>query len=424
MSTAKQYREERAGLVSRLNEMASLVSSEGRSFSAEETAEFNNIDQAQKDLLSKAETLEKIESIPKIEQIGKEDRKYSVGPQISKEDVNLAFAAWAGGNKLKMTEKHYRACEKLGVNAGCDSFELKYNADANTYAQTITTSGGGYTIQAAAMQPLEVALKRYGSVRRHADVIRTSTGADLPFPTCNDTSNKGAILAINTQVAEQALAFGTVSLGAFKFTSKQVLVPLELMQDTAINLPEFIGSRLGERIGRIQEEYFTTGDGTGKPLGFLNSTTAGKTATDDATFTWLEVQDLISSVDPDYRANAKIMVHDAVWSYMKKMVDGENRPLWLASNNLSAGAPDTFLGYPVVVNQEMPSVLEASAKVMAFGDFTNYKIRDVMDIEVIRMNERYADYHQVAFVAVGRSDGRLVAPTSAAPIKHLALAAS
>ena len=58
---------------------------------------------------------------------------------------------------------------------------------------------------------------------------------------------------------------------------------------------------------------------------------------------------------------------------------------------------------------------------MLFGDFSKYIIRDVLDIDLIRMNERYADYHQVAFVAISRMDSDLLnAGTN--PIKCITMA--
>ncbi len=51
MSNAKQIREERAGLVSKMNELAALVNAESRNFSAEELESFDKLDNAQKELL-------------------------------------------------------------------------------------------------------------------------------------------------------------------------------------------------------------------------------------------------------------------------------------------------------------------------------------------------------------------------------------
>jgi HK97 family phage major capsid protein len=79
----------------------------------------------------------------------------------------------------------------------------------------------------------------------------------------------------------------------------------------------------------------------------------------------------------------------------------------------SAGQPvvtqqpdtDRILGFRVIPNQDMP-LLGASAKSIAFGDFSRYLIRDSMEFAVLRLSERFATQGQVAFIAFMRSDGR------------------
>jgi HK97 family phage major capsid protein len=93
-------------------------------------------------------------------------------------------------------------------------------------------------------------------------VIDTDSGAPMNWPTVNDTANVGAILAENTQVTEQDVTFGQTPLGAYMYTSRLVRVSYQLLQDSAFNLDEFLRDILGERIGRILNQHFTTGTGS------------------------------------------------------------------------------------------------------------------------------------------------------------------
>ena len=70
--------------------------------------------------------------------------------------------------------------------------------------------------------------------------------------------------------------------------------------------------------------------------------------------------------------------------------------------------------------------LGASNKFMMYGDFSHYKIRDVMGFTVFRLNERYMDYLQVGFLAALRTDGRLLRAnaTTYNPMKIMTSAAS
>ena len=292
-----------------------------------------------------------------------------------------------------------------------------------TRAAMGTTSGavGQYTVPDAAMQALEVSLLAFGGMRQVATVIRTDSGAPLPIPTSDDTSNKGAILTENIEASEVDITFGQLVLDSFKYSSKYVLVSVELLQDSAINVAEFIGKALGERIGRITNDHFTTGDASSKPNGIVTASSAGATATGlTATTTYDLIVDLVHSIDPAYRANGKFMMHDGALKMLKKIKvlqysgDTTGVPLW--SPGLAPGAPDTVLGYPYVINQSMTTPA-TTVKSILFGDLSKYIIRDVRDVSLLRLDERFATFHQVAFLAFSRHDGDLL-DAGTDPVKH------
>jgi len=197
-------------------------------------------------------------------------------------------------------------------------------------------------------------------------------------------------------------------LDAWKYTSKAVLVSVELMQDNSVNLPQLLGQLLGERLGRITNTHFTTGTGTGNPNGVVTAATFAQATTGAANMTSISYANLIAlyhAVDPAYRNNAKFMMNDNSISKIKLMVDSNQRPLWLPG--LVDRAPDTILGAPYVINQDMAS-MTATAKSILFGDFSKYLIRDVRDMTLLRLDERYAEFLQVAFLAFMRTDGDLL----------------
>jgi HK97 family phage major capsid protein len=293
-----------------------------------------------------------------------------------------------------------------------------------------TTSGavGGFTVADEAMRALEVSMLEFGGMRQVATVLRTGTGAALPIPTLNDTSNAGAILAENVAATEQALTFAQIVLESYKYTSKYVLVSVELLQDSSINAAEVIGRALGERIGRITNEHFTTGTGSAQPNGIVTASGLGKTGASGQTATVIydDLVDLLHSVDPAYRGNARFMFADSTLKALKKIKipqysgDTTGMPLW--QPGLAAGQPDTILGYPFTINQSM-AAMAASAKSIIFGDLSKYLIRDVRDVQLIRLDERFAEYHQVGFLAFSRHDGDLL-DAGTDPVKHYINAAS
>ena len=286
-----------------------------------------------------------------------------------------------------------------------------------------TDSAGGYTVPEGFYNQLTEAMKAFGGMRAsRATVLTTASGAPIPFTTANDTGNTGAILGENTQVAEQDSTFGTVNIGAYMYTSKLVRVSLQLIQDSAFNLEAYLATMLGTRIARITNTHFTTGDDDSKPNGIVTASTAGKPGASGqvATVTYADLVDLQHSVDPSYRTGAEWMFHDSTLKALKKLVDGESRPLW--APGIAVREPDTILSHPYVINQDMP-VMEASAKSILFGDLSKYLIRDVTGAQLLVLRERYADYLQVGFLAFSRHDGDLI-DAGTNPVKHYVNAAS
>lgn len=289
-------------------------------------------------------------------------------------------------------------------------------------AQSLTGSEGGFTVPEDFWRALEVSLLEFGGMRQAATVIRTDSGADLPIPTTNDTSNKGVILAENAAVAEQDVVFGQIVLQAYKYSSKMIRVSVELLQDSAFNLAELLGRMLGERIGRITNDHFTTGTGSSQPNGVVTASGLGKTGASGQTTTVIydDLVDLQHSVDPAYRANARWMFHDLTLAAIKKLKDLDGRPLWVPG--LAVREPDRILGDPYIINQSMAQ-MAASAKSIIYGALGKYFIRDVREVTLVRLDERFADFHQVAFLAFSRHDGDLI-DAGTDPVKHYINAAS
>ena len=343
----------------------------------------------------------------------------------SREDFELGLRGWFLTPTGKISDSHRQAASRIGIDLTAKVLELNLATRAlqslhptdirewEARAQTITTTGGGYTIPDEVMQALEKALLWFGPMRQSSRIIRTETGAPLPIPTVNDTTQVGAILDINTVVPAQDVTFGQLVLGAFKYTSKNVLVPIELMQDNAVNLPELLGELLGERIGRIQNTHFTTGAGTTLPFGITVQAAAGTapTGTVAGGFTYAHIVDMEHSVDIAYRRQgAAWMMHDVVVARLKKLLDTAGRPIWQPndSTSMAGSSPSTLLGYPVFTNNDMSTATTTGTRAILFGALQKYIIRDVIGITLLRLDERYADFHQVAFLAFARADGNLL----------------
>ena len=269
-----------------------------------------------------------------------------------------------------------------------------------------TTTAGGYLVPTGYWKRISEVLKAYGGLFGISNVIHTTSGQPLPWPNNDDTANVGAIIGENTQVAEVDLAVGQRILNAWTYTSNLVLVSLELLQDSAFDLDAWIPKKLGIRIGRAVANHLVNGTGTGQPTGILSSVATGTTgATGETTsIIYDDLVNLVHSVDPAYRAggNCRFVMNDLSMAVIRKLKDNYGHPLWQPS--ITDKSPDLLLGYPLTIDQAMP-VMAANAKSVLFGDFeAGMVVRQCLDIQMMRLTERYADYLQVGFFGFSRLD--------------------
>lgn len=296
-----------------------------------------------------------------------------------------------------------------------DGRRLMHAAFRPQDAQSVGTgSSGGYTVPQEFSGQIESALRAFGGMRSIADVIPTGSGADLPWPTDNDTTNEGEIVGENTTVSQLDVTYGSVTFKSFKFSSKLILVSLELLQDSAFDLGPYFADKLATRIGRIQNRMFTVGTNSGQPQGAAVAAPVGKVGATGktVTFDYDDLIDLMHSVDPAYRQNARWMLNDTTLKVARKLKDSTGAPIYLPGFETQgiAASPgeDYLLGKPLVVNNHMP-VPAANAKSILFGDFKKYKIRDVTNSGMlIRFGEKYLDQGSIGFLYFTRADGRLV----------------
>ncbi len=278
---------------------------------------------------------------------------------------------------------------------------------------TTTAAEGGYTVPVTVATTIFEALKEYGGMREAADVFSTSSGEQINYPTTDGTAEVGEIIAENITATNLDPSFGVVSLSTYKYSSKVVAVPFELLQDSVIDVEALIRSRLAERLGRITNQHYTTGTGTNQPRGIAVAAASGKVGTTGQTLTVIydDLVDLEHSVDAAYRKQgARWMMADSSIKVIRKIKDSSGRPIFVPGyeQGVPGGAPTTIMGREVIVNNDV-AAMAANARSILFGNFKNYKIRDVMAMNLFRFTDSvYTKLGQVGFLAWMRTGGQHV----------------
>lgn len=353
--------------------------------------------------------------------IAREQRRAQLAadtPQAQHE--SLLNAATRDPSKQGDESKALRAFLAGGISNMAEADRARMMArqtpDIRNAMSSATPTEGGFTVAIEYQKSLEIVMKAFGGMRNVATAIRTATGATMNFPTTDPTAEVGEIVGQNAPVSGLDTVFGNISMDVYKYSSKKIALPFELVQDSFIDIEAYIQSLLAMRLGRIQNTHFTTGTGVGQPRGIVTASSVGKTGAtgQTVTVTYDDLVDLEHSIDPAYRSQPGVgyMMHDSSVKVLRKIKDAQGRPIFVPGYEANAvvhgGAPDMLMGRPIYINQDMP-VMAANAKSILFGQMSKYVIRDVMDLTIFRMTDSAFTLNgQVGFVGFLRTGGNMI----------------
>lgn len=425
---SKVIREKREDLLQEMNVLAEKLKTEKRqAFTVEEREMFDGLDRQQEDLVAQAESLERVERLEGMSRSQSQAKfKGDVISGVSEraargetEERNKAFAGWFYHGSKRQKPEYWRAAERAGIDVSNSTMRFDWNKWETRTGQTISpNSAGGYTVavDTSMMSAIDVAMKAYGNIFQVATVVETATGAPLPWPVQDDSSNVGEVTGENGTIGQTDMTFGQKQLSAYKYDSGFIKVSWELLNDSVVDLASFVGKQSGIRIGRkLNSDIIGSTSGPITPL-TSTATSCGTTTASNSAVTYAEILALYHAVDPAYRDEPGCcwMFNDTSLKILRSLVDGNQRPLLNSSlEGISGGVPTmqkTLLEKVYFINQAFSS--GASAKAYWFGDFSKLIIRRVAGgdeggLQMVRLNERFADTGQVAFLAWGRFDALL-----------------
>lgn len=411
----KKLLEQRNALAAEMRGMHDKAETEERGFSSEEKSKWEGMKSDLSDLDERVERAKDASAdlgdieLPQEQRTtlpGQQPVEQRTDEQTDDEKYSAAFRAYMAGGMSNVT------AEQRGL------LQERYEGSESRAQSVGTNTAGGFAAHDSLATSIIENMKMFGGMEALATVVTTGTGSDILFPTNDDTGNVGEIVAENAAISEQDTVLGQKNIGAYMYSSKMIRISLQLLQDNQVNLDAFLGRLLGKRLGRIQATHFATGTGSSQPEGILTASTAGATAAAASAITFKDLNALIHSIDPAYRANGMgaFCFNDSTLAALEDLDDADGRPIWRPS--LAEGAPATIAGYRYVIDQGYDSIGTGN-KVATFGDHSAYMIRRVNGVQMMRLAERYAEYLQVALFGFNRADGALL-DTSA--VKHLVMA--
>jgi HK97 family phage major capsid protein len=275
---------------------------------------------------------------------------------------------------------------------------------------------GGYMLPASTVGRTVAKIYEQSSMRRICSV-QTISGNDIEGMVDNDEADAGWVAELGTRSDSGTPQVGKWRIEAFEMYAMPK-ISQRLLDDAATDVEGWLANKIADKFSRVEGDAFINGTGAGKPRGLFTYTTA---ATADSARTWGQfehvksgangdftttkadpIQDLIGAFKDQYLQNAVFLTRREVRTKIRKMKEAtSDRYLWEPS--LQMGQPDRLLGYPVVIDQYVPTLATDSLS-LAFGDFKEaYLIVDRVGIRTLR--DPYTQKPYVVFYSTKRTGG-------------------
>ena len=163
-----------------------------------------------------------------------------------------------------------------------------------------------------------------------------------------------------------------------------------LLDDSRIDIENWLANKIADKISRMENTAFISGDGIGKPRGILtypagtsnpgqvqqiNSGSASALTADG-------LRSVYYALKNPYADNASWLLSRSSVEAVSKLKDSSGQYLW--QPGLQAGEPQTLMGRPIERMEDMPNVAANSLSV-AFGDWRQaYTAVDRTGVRILR----------------------------------------
>ena len=191
----------------------------------------------------------------------------------------------------------------------------------------------------------------------------------------------------------------------------QPQVTQKLLDDSSIDIEEWLAVQLAGKFAQKEEEAFLKGTGStyNQPVGITTYTDSsiGITESQSGTDGGIDASDIVDlyySLKEQYVNGACFVMPRTAVSAIRMLKDGTSGAyLWQPA--LLGGKEDTLMGCPVYQSANMPA-LGANSYSVIFGNFKFYQIVDRTDIRILR--DPYTAKPHVRFYTTKRVGGDVI----------------
>ncbi|MHB8084788.1 MAG: phage major capsid protein [Dehalococcoidia bacterium] len=248
--------------------------------------------------------------------------------------------------------------------------------------------------------------------------------------------NKDRILV--RDVTEAAVNWGKLETGAqvdetnpepsevYKYVEDLwglVKIGVDELSDSDYDLITFLGDSFGRAIAEKENQGFILGQGHSEeqPEGICTDATLLANALTTESKDAAEIKDfmqMIYQVPAKYRPGSSWIVNSTIELGLRQLraeVASGYYGNFLWQPSLIAGAPNTFMGYPIYNQDDMADLTSDEGVIAIFGNFQlGYRILDRLDTTIQRLDEIYAEAGLVGFIVHSRVGGYPIRPSNKA----------
>jgi HK97 family phage major capsid protein len=258
-------------------------------------------------------------------------------------------------------------------------------------------SEGGYLVPPATVGRIVRRVYDASTMRQICTVQSISTN-DLEGLTDRDEASYGWTSEHGARTETDTPQVGKYRLEAHEMYAMPKATQ-KLLDDAAVDIESWLAMKVADKFVRVENDAFINGDGVGKPRGLFTYSVA---TTADATRTWGTFQyhptgasaafhttkadplfDFLAMFKNQYLNGARWLTRREVIAKVRQLKEATtDQYLW--QPGLQMGQPDRLLGYPIVIDQDVPAIA-ANSYSMAFGDFAEaYTIVDRIGMRTLR----------------------------------------
>lgn len=286
--------------------------------------------------------------------------------------------------------------------------EQKILADVTAEAKALnvgTDTAGGYLAPTEYVREIIKGVTEISAIRALARV-RSTASKSIQIPKRTGQFSAQWVTEQGTRSETTGLAYG---LEEIQLHEMYALADIsnQMLEDAAFDMESEIRMEAVEQFAVAEGAACVSGNGVGKPEGFLSNSSVSETVSGSATAVAADgLLSLFYGIKTAYAANATWAMNRTTIGSVRKLKDSYGQYLW--TPGLANGVPNTINGAPYVEMPDMPNE-GANTYPVVFGDFRRaYTLVDRIAMEMLRDPYTQATSGNIRFIFRRRIGGKVV----------------